>query len=142
MNDTQCRIKKACDELAGELCAKNEAYGDSALHPAGIFAKGSAVEGIKVRIDDKLNRIKNKPDAFGEDPIKDLLGYLILLKLALEDEKNSKLENSEVLAQRILGLPLKDRRVELEHLKKHNEELNHRVVARLDAMRALVSGQE
>lgn len=90
LNETQRRIKKACDELAGELCAKNEAYGDSALHPVGIFSKGSAVEGIKVRLDDELNRIKNKPDVFGEDPIKDTLGYLILLQLAMEDEKGAR----------------------------------------------------
>ena len=90
INGTQRRIKQACDNLAAMLIAKNQAYGDSALHPMGVFAKGSAVDGIKVRIDDKLNRIKNKPDAFGEDPVNDLLGYLILLQLAMEDEKEAR----------------------------------------------------
>ena len=42
------------------LLRKNASYGDSALKPANVFAKGSAVENLCSRIDDKLMRIKNK----------------------------------------------------------------------------------
>jgi hypothetical protein len=83
---TSDRIRAACNRLAEMLTAKNEAYGDSALSPLAIFGRGKASDLIRVRIDDKLSRIRNAPDAFGEDPIRDLLGYLILLQLAIEDE--------------------------------------------------------
>ena len=87
---TADRIREACDAVRDMLLAKNASYGDSALKPTGIFAKGSAEDLIRVRIDDKLSRIKNAPDAFGEDVIGDLIGYLILLKLALEDAQEAK----------------------------------------------------
>lgn len=83
---TSDRIRAACDRLADMLISKNAAYGDSALHPLAVFGRGKASDLIRVRIDDKLSRIRNNPEAFGEDPILDLLGYLILLQLALEDE--------------------------------------------------------
>ena len=83
------RIRTHCLLLSDMMVAKNAAYGDSALHPTGIFAQGKASELIKTRIDDKLNRIKNNPGAFGEDPVWDLEGYLVLLAMALEDEKES-----------------------------------------------------
>ncbi len=85
-NDTAARIRARCNELAEMLIEKNAAYGDSALRPIGVFASGRAVDLLRVRIDDKLSRIANRPDAFGEDPVFDLLGYLILLTLAREDE--------------------------------------------------------
>ena len=75
-------VRRILKEVGDLLIAKNKAYGDSALNPVGIFAKGNAEELIRVRIDDKLSRIANNPDAFGEDPIDDLQGYLVLLKLA------------------------------------------------------------
>ena len=83
---TPDRIREKCNALADMLVAKNEAYGDSALHPLGVFSGGRASDLIKIRIDDKLSRIRNNPEAFGEDPIRDLLGYLILLQLPIEDE--------------------------------------------------------
>jgi len=89
MRDTRPVPEKICEKctaLADMLIEKNRAYGNSALNPVGIFAKGKASDLIRVRLDDKLNRIKNKPDAFGEDVVKDLLGYLILFQIALDDE--------------------------------------------------------
>ncbi len=78
----QVQVEETLAKIGSMLVAKNAAYGDSALNPTGIFSKGDAEQLIRVRIDDKLNRIKNAPDAFGEDPIDDLLGYLVLLKIA------------------------------------------------------------
>ncbi len=83
---TADRIKAKCDQVAALLIEKNKSYGDSALHPVGIFGQGKASDLIRVRIDDKLSRIQNSPEAFGEDPVMDLLGYLVLLSLAIENE--------------------------------------------------------
>lgn len=84
---TQDRIRARCQALADFLVAKNQAYGDSALHPIGLFARGRASDLIRVRIDDKLNRIRNRPDAFGEDAVQDLLGYLVLFQIATDIER-------------------------------------------------------
>ena len=63
---------------------KNRKYGDSALNPARIFSKASNIEQLKVRLDDKLSRIKNAQDDEDEDVIADLIGYLVLLTIARE----------------------------------------------------------
>lgn len=60
------------------LLEKNISYGNSALSPIGIFAKQDAGSQIDVRIDDKLNRIKNGSEFSGDDTILDLVGYLML----------------------------------------------------------------
>jgi hypothetical protein len=61
---------------------KNLKYGNSALEPLGVFSQLSAKEGLLVRIDDKLKRIKNGTlDQDDEDVINDLIGYLVLLKI-------------------------------------------------------------
>lgn len=88
---TEARIRARCQALADLLVSKNRSYGDSALHPIGIFARGDATDLIRVRIDDKLSRIRNQPGAFGEDAVLDLLGYLVLLQLALEDRQEGQL---------------------------------------------------
>lgn len=64
------------------LIEKNEKYGNSALEPRRIFSKASSVEQLLVRIDDKLSRIANQSELEDEDVINDLIGYLILLKIA------------------------------------------------------------
>ena len=83
---TQEKIKNKCEELKSLLLAKNRKYGNSALEPCRIFSRANAVEQILVRIDDKLNRIKNRQDDEDEDVIMDLAGYLILLMIAREKE--------------------------------------------------------
>lgn len=79
-------IREECQALADMLVKKNEAYGDSALNPRRIFSRADPLEQIKVRLDDKLSRLANSKDgevdSFGEDVEKDLLGYLILLRVA------------------------------------------------------------
>lgn len=78
------RIAAKCDELKAMLLEKNRKYGDSALTPCRVFSKANAVEQILVRIDDKLNRIKNRQDDDDEDAVMDLAGYLVLLMIARE----------------------------------------------------------
>lgn len=87
---TQEKIKEVGQEVIDLLIEKNESYGDSALKPAGIFATGNAVDNLGSRIDDKLMRIKSQGfRGYGEDNVKDLIGYLILLKIALDNESDS-----------------------------------------------------
>jgi hypothetical protein len=91
---TEDRIIEVANGVRDLLIEKNRAYGDSALKPGNIFAKGSAVENICARIDDKLFRIKNKGlNDLTEDTVQDLIGYLILLKIALQDERNNLSES-------------------------------------------------
>jgi len=78
-------------EVSNLLKKKNKDYGDTANNPPQIFSKLTAKEGILARIDDKLSRIKkigfdNPIDS--EDTLKDLIGYLILLKVQIEKEKD------------------------------------------------------
>lgn len=84
---TQEKISKVCDDVKDMLIEKNRKYGDSALNPIRIFAKSDTVEQLKVRIDDKLNRFKNMQKDDTEDVINDLIGYLILLKVAEKSEE-------------------------------------------------------
>jgi len=79
------RISEECDALKAMLLEKNKAYGSSALSPVRIFAKSDTVEQIRVRIDDKLSRLIHG-SAAGEDVVKDLLGYLILLRIATKEQ--------------------------------------------------------
>lgn len=74
-------IRATCKEIEEMLVEKNRAYGNSALEPVRLFSKADAVEQILVRIDDKLSRL-SRGQAAGEDVEKDLLGYLVLLRIA------------------------------------------------------------
>jgi hypothetical protein len=76
------KIISECLEVAEMLIKKNVSYGDSALNPMRLFAQSDSVEQLKVRIDDKLNRIKNSQGFAGDNDIDDLIGYLILLRIA------------------------------------------------------------
>jgi ATP-dependent helicase/DNAse subunit B len=82
MTDTQKEIVIVCDQIKELLLEKNRKYGDSALNPIRIFSKANNLEQIKVRIDDKLNRLKNIQEDEGEDTVTDLIGYLVLYKIA------------------------------------------------------------
>jgi hypothetical protein len=87
--NTSNKIKSKCKDLEDLLLSKNAKYGDSALDPLNIFSEANAVAGIKMRIDDKLKRIKNAGliDAT-EDTLQDLAGYLILLMIARDNASN------------------------------------------------------
>ena len=75
-------------EIRELLVSKNLKYGNSALEPLGVFSKLSAKEGLLVRIDDKLKRIKNGSlEKDDEDVINDLVGYLVLLKIQAQEER-------------------------------------------------------
>ena len=75
-------ILNACIDVAQMLIEKNISYGDSALNPIRLFSTADNTEQLKVRIDDKLNRVKNAQGFAGDNDIDDLIGYLILYKIA------------------------------------------------------------
>jgi len=97
MNDSEKDIARVCDSIKNMLLEKNMAYGDSALNPCRIFSSASITEQLLVRIDDKLNRVKQGSGLFGggEDVITDLIGYLVLLRIAVDrDAMRSYNDNS------------------------------------------------
>lgn len=85
--------------------AKNAAYGDSALHPLGIFHKGGATDGIRARLDDKLARIQRGDEAaFEENPRDDIIGYLVLLNIAeqLAEEEADESQIAEMCKRALI----------------------------------------
>ena len=81
-------IWNTCHAIAQMLIDKNIAYGDSALSPVRIFSKADPREQLHVRIDDKLSRLMKGQDYPGDNDIDDLIGYLVLLKIAKEKNVN------------------------------------------------------
>jgi hypothetical protein len=83
------QVSNVLIEIKDLLIEKNLKYGNSALEPLGVFSQLSAKEGLLVRIDDKLKRIKNGTlDRDDEDVINDLIGYLVLLKIHANQESS------------------------------------------------------
>lgn len=76
-NDVQWDLCLLYMEHLKMLIEKNKRYGDSALHPLGVFNKDEAGKGILIRLDDKLKRIKESSDIRKND-VADLMGYLAL----------------------------------------------------------------
>lgn len=79
---TQYVIGNVCDGIKEMLVKKNQSYGDSAVDPIRIFSKSDNLEQIKVRIDDKLSRISRGSEFYGDNDLDDLIGYLVLFKVA------------------------------------------------------------
>jgi hypothetical protein len=76
------QVEEVLDSIEKMLIEKNRKYGNSALEPLGVFSELSAKEGLLIRIDDKLKRIKNGSlEKDDEDVVNDLIGYLVLLKI-------------------------------------------------------------
>ena len=88
-------IRRECSQLADLLASKNASYGNSVLDPVSVFSKASAAERICSRLDDKLSRLMRGniaalPSETVDDTINDLLGYLILYKVARAFEEGAK----------------------------------------------------
>ena len=93
MSESETKISVVCDDIKELLIHKNRKYGNSALKPCRVFSKSSAVEQLLVRIDDKLNRIMQGAGLLAEDEdvVNDLIGYLVLLKIGMNDEKHQEI---------------------------------------------------
>lgn len=72
------------------LREKNEKYGNSVMDPLRVFYQGGEEKSalIKIRMDDKLSRLARGSDGIESDMdiYYDLIGYLALLIVALEDK--------------------------------------------------------
>jgi hypothetical protein len=80
-SDFAAKVRSELDALGTMLVAKNAAYGNSALAPVRVFSRATPIEQLLVRIDDKLSRLARGASA-GEDVELDLMGYLVLLRIA------------------------------------------------------------
>jgi hypothetical protein len=90
-------VGKVLQEIQEMLISKNQKYGNSALEPLGVFSQLSAREGLLVRIDDKLKRIKNGSlEKDDEDVVNDLIGYLVLLKMLTKNDSKSLQKANEL----------------------------------------------
>lgn len=86
-SDFEKDVRRVLNDVGNMLIEKNKAYGDSALNPVRVFSKASTIEQLLVRIDDKISRMA-RGSAAGEDVELDLLGYLVILRVAREREKS------------------------------------------------------
>ena len=82
LSKSQESIMEICDSMKDLLLYKNEKYGDSALHPNNIFYKGDSTNSIKIRLDDKIGRIKNCEQTRIND-VADVIGYCVLLLISI-----------------------------------------------------------
>ena len=94
LSKAQKMISDECDAVKRLLIAKNREYGNSALEPVNVFSNLSAEEQIRVRIDDKLKRINTThgmaKTVIHEDTEQDLIGYLVLLRVARRWKKGDQ----------------------------------------------------
>ncbi len=84
----EVEITEVINDILELLLDKNRKYGNSALEPIRIFSKSGSTEQLRVRIDDKLSRVVAGQSDEDEDVLDDLLGYVVLLKIAMKREKN------------------------------------------------------
>lgn len=87
LTESQEKIVEICDAIKDLLLYKNKKYGDSALHPNNIFYKGDSTNSIKIRLDDKVGRIKNCEETRVND-VSDLIGYSVLLLASMNVTKD------------------------------------------------------
>ena len=83
-------IMRHCHEIGEFLVKKNQAYGNSAFEPMGIFSDLTADQQVRVRIDDKLSRLARGRQYGQEDTILDLVGYLVILRVIQERDHEAK----------------------------------------------------
>jgi hypothetical protein len=95
MVDFKIDLFNVLNEIEIMLIEKNRKYGNSALEPKRIFSRASNIEQIKVRIDDKLSRISSAQNDEDEDVINDLIGYLVILKIAERNQNETVAEDQE-----------------------------------------------
>lgn len=84
-SDFAAKVRSELDAIGTMLIEKNRAYGNSALEPVRVFSRATPIEQLLVRIDDKLSRLARGSGA-GEDVELDLMGYLVLLRVARKRE--------------------------------------------------------
>ena len=86
LTQSQKKIIDVCDNMKSLLLYKNQKYGDSALNPNNIFYKGDSANSIKIRLDDKIGRVRNNDETKVND-VADIVGYCILLLVSMNVSK-------------------------------------------------------
>ena len=86
------RIELKCLYLAKMLLEKNKSYGNSISDTINVFSDLDPIKQVELRIDDKLKRIKNNNSGVdhqfkNEDSVTDLIGYLILYSILIDESK-------------------------------------------------------
>lgn len=82
------------------ILEKNAAYGNSVFDPVNIFSRGDAVSLLEQQIDHKLSRIARGKSA-GEDTRKDLIAYLLLLEVAINERDANAPSSSRKSTERV-----------------------------------------
>ena len=99
MTTMKKNYEKIATEIGKLVQEKNDAYGDSfgqacrileVLYPDGIKPSQYRDALAVTRVIDKLFRLANKKDAFGESPWRDICGYAILGATNDEVEDNNR----------------------------------------------------
>ena len=86
LEQTNKKIADEFDKLKAFVILKNINYGNSLYNPISVFQKDN-MGGLLGRLDDKLNRIRTVGITDQtEDTIDDLIGYLIHLKIMLNNK--------------------------------------------------------
>jgi hypothetical protein len=92
LEESQEDIARECDALKEMLLSKNRRYGNSALDIEQVFSRLFGLPpmppwvGILYRLNDKYLRLKNLEPNDTEDTLQDMIGYLVLLKIARSRE--------------------------------------------------------
>lgn len=86
-------IVSECTRIMKMLLEKNRAYGDSAINPTRCFSKASAIEQINVRLDDKISRLMSAQPDETEDVELDLIGYLVLKQVAIQQQEKENVRS-------------------------------------------------
>ena len=87
--DYRAFIAAKCDEIKDLLLRKNESYGNSVFENDHVYSDATPGQAVRIRIDDKLQRIKNQKSFENEDTKLDVVGYMILELIISDLEKQS-----------------------------------------------------
>lgn len=73
------RVVEILRSVTTMLSEKNSTYGDSLTNPDRIVSRADRLASIRVRMDDKIRRMRARELGDDENPMEDLLGFLIVL---------------------------------------------------------------
>jgi hypothetical protein len=92
-DEAQVEIARVCDEIKEMLLAKNLSYGNSA-DVGGVFSSLTSIERLAVRRVIELLRIRRGTKFGKDDAILELIGYLVLLRIARECTRQTSLQKT------------------------------------------------
>lgn len=95
ISEYEYQLKKELDEIESMLKYKNKKYGNS-IFTDGILFQIDPEVGIKARINDKLARWKNQNSDEDEDVLRDLIGYLIQLRIYKKHIKEKDIKQLDI----------------------------------------------